>query len=70
MDETILTVPEAAEYLGVTKRIIWKWIQNGSLGCYRIGDGRTIRVGTSHLQEYLKNHEVPNNECQGIEETA
>ena len=69
MEETILTVPEAAEYLGVTKRVIWKWIQDGKLGCYRIGDGRSIRIGTSHLQEYLKKHEVLN-EHERIEEAA
>ena len=69
MEETILTVPEAADYLGVNKRTIWKWIQEGSLGCYRVGDGRTIRIGTSHLQDYLKSHEVTN-EYQAIKETA
>lgn len=69
MEETILTVPEAAEYLGVNKRTIWKWIQEGSLGCYRVGEGRLIRIGTSHLQEYLKTHEV-HNEYQGTKEAA
>ena len=64
MEETILTVPEAANYLNVSKRFVYNAIANGTLGHYLIGDGRAIRVGTSHLQKYLKEHEIKiNEEC-------
>lgn len=69
MEETILTVPEAAEYLGVTRRFVYQLIDQKELGCYRVGTGRIIRIGTSHLLEYLKYHEVPH-EHERVEETA
>lgn len=71
MEETLLTVQEAADYLGVTYRAVINWIQDGSLGCYRIGDGRSIRVGTDHLKKYLKDHETEAlNESERLEEKA
>ena len=54
----LMTPAQAAEYLGVSYRAILSWIEDGSLGCYRIGDGRSIRIGMSHIQTYLKEHEV------------
>ena len=56
--ETLLTVAEAADYLGVTYRAVLNWIGDGSLSCYRIGDGRSIRIGMTHIQKYLQAHEV------------
>lgn len=59
-NEKLLTPQEAADYLGVHYRAIYNWISDGTLGCYRIGDGRSIRIGMSHIQKYLKEHEVTN----------
>ena len=56
--EELLTPQGAADYLGVNYRVILRWIADGSLSCYRIGDGRSIRIGMGHIQEYLKEHEV------------
>lgn len=57
MEEELLTIQEAADYIGVTPRTIYNWVNDGSLGCYRLGDGRSIRVGTDHLKQYLQEHE-------------
>lgn len=56
----IFTPQEAAEYMGVSYRAVLNWIANGTLGCYRIGDGRSIRIGMGHIQKYLQEHEVTN----------
>ena len=53
----ILTPKEAAEYLRVKPRTIYKFITDGELGCYKIGEGRDIRISMEHIEEYLKRHE-------------
>ncbi len=59
MEERIFTLQEAAEFFGVTPRTIQNWIANKELGCYRMGeDGRIVRVGTDHIEQYMANHEV------------
>ena len=72
MEEVLMTVQEAADYLGVTYRAVLSWIQDGSLGCYRIGDGRSIRIGSDHIARYLEEHEVRkgSNEPERIEAPA
>jgi excisionase family DNA binding protein len=58
MEEQLLTIEQAADYVGVTQRTIYNWISEGTLGHYRIGEGRAIRIGTDHLRKYLQEHEV------------
>ncbi len=53
----ILTPKEAAEYLRVKQRTIYKFIDTGELGCYKIGEGRDIRISMEQIEEYLKRHE-------------
>ena len=65
--EELLTPMEAADYLGITYRAILKWIAYGEMSCYRIGDGRSIRIGMGHIREYLKNHEVKNEQPERVE---
>lgn len=68
--EILMTPQEAADYLGVTYRVILKWIGDGELSCYRIGDGRSIRIGLGHIRNYLKDHEVVKNEPERLEAQA
>lgn len=58
MEEQLLTINEAADYIGVTPRTIYNWISEGTLGHYRVGEGRSIRIGTDHLRKYLQEHEI------------
>ena len=54
----LFTVQEAADMLGVSYRAIVNWVNDGSLRCYRIGDGRSIRFSREQIQDYLNNHET------------
>ena len=54
----IYTPKEAAEYLGVSYRLILKWIEDEELKCYRIDKKNTIRISSEQIHEYLKNHET------------
>ena len=52
------TAREAAEILGVSYRLILKWIQDGELKCSRIGDNNMIRISNEQITEFFKNHEI------------
>ena len=67
--EALMTVQEAADYLGVTYRAVLNWIGAGTLSCYRIGDGRSIRIGMTHIQKYLAEHEVTGVAVDELERT-
>lgn len=52
------TAREAADIIGVSYRLILKWISEGELNCYRIGDNNMIRISNDQISEFLKNHEI------------
>lgn len=56
--KTIFTPREAAEYLGVSYRLILKWIDDDELKCYRIDKKNSIRISSDQINEFLKNHET------------
>lgn len=56
--KTIFTTREAAEYLGVSYRLILKWIDDDELKCYRIDKKNTIRISSDQIHEFLNNHET------------
>ena len=68
--EKLFTVQEAADYLSVTYRAVLSWINDGEMDCYRIGDGRSIRIGMHHIQQYLKDREVTNPDNGATEDEA
>jgi excisionase family DNA binding protein len=47
-------VPEAARLIGISAISVRREIERGRLGCYRICGGRVLRVGRSHIEEYLR----------------
>ena len=49
------TVAEVAEVLGLSKRTIYREIDEGSLRCLRFG--KAIRITDSQLEEFLKARE-------------
>ncbi len=53
------TAREAATIIGVSYRLILKWISEGQLKCYRIGGNGMIRVSNEQIREFLENHEIP-----------
>lgn len=54
MTERILSLQEAAKFLGVHPATVRREIKRGNLTCSRIGqDGRLIRFRESDLESYL-----------------
>ena len=47
------TVQEAADYLGVSTKTIYKWIAEGSLRAQRLGK-RLIRVDENDLYNFIR----------------
>lgn len=56
--KTYYTAREAADVIGVSYRLILKWIADGELTCYRIGDNGMIRISNEQISEFLENHEI------------
>lgn len=49
--ETKFSMGQVAKLIGVHRTTIMRLLDAGKLGCYQIGDRRT--VAESHLQEFL-----------------
>lgn len=49
---------EAADIIGVSYRLILKWIGDGELKHYRIGDNNMIRISNDQIQDFLNKHET------------
>lgn len=64
----LLTVPEVAKMLKVTKRTITIWLKKGKLPGYKLGEGRGAdwRVNRRDLDFFLRKH--ANKAQQQIEE--
>ncbi len=43
----LLTVREAALYLAVSERAVWRWLSEGTLKAVRLG--RAVRLSRDHL---------------------
>lgn len=50
----LYTIDEVAEYLRVTRRTIYRYIKQGKLPAYRVGD--SWRFSDEDISEYLKNN--------------
>jgi excisionase family DNA binding protein len=50
--QMLLTVPEAAELLGVSEWLIWKLVWNGQLPSTRVG--RLVRLYLREVEAYLE----------------
>lgn len=49
----LVSIAEAAEYLGVTTRSIREWITEGRLPAYRVGP-KVIRIKMADLEKQLR----------------
>lgn len=50
--EKLYKVPEVAEILNVSKESVYKWCQDGTLKCVRIGTA--VRVKESELKRVME----------------
>ena len=53
MKEQLLSVQEAAEFLGVSESTVRRYISNGQLQAYRLGNERLIRIKWQDLEKLL-----------------
>lgn len=65
--KTYYTAREAADIIGVSYRLILKWIADGELTCYWIGDNNMIRISSEQIDNFMENHKFPrgNGESNG-----
>lgn len=66
MQEKLYSVEEVAEYLGVAKRTVERWIRARDIGSVLIG--RKRRVRESDLAAYLAARAVPARSDAGLPE--
>ena len=61
-----VTVPEAAEMIGVSESMLWKLLERGDLSRVKIGRRSVIRI--AELERFLTDSE--RNEAASVQETA
>lgn len=55
-----LTLEEVAKELKVHPRTVMRWLKNGSLKGYKLGDGKTapLRISKSEFKKFLDKHKI------------
>ena len=61
LHESLLTVSEAARWLQVHEKTLYRWIAQGRVPHVRVG-GRAVRLRLADLQEAIK--------CHGLKESS
>ncbi len=56
-NEDILTIPEAAEYCGVTRMSMWRWVKVGKIKAF-VTPGGHHRIIKSELEKLLKDKDI------------
>ncbi len=51
LDEKLISIPKAADLLGLTKKTLYAWTYQGKLPAYKVG--RTKRVKLSDLEKLI-----------------
>ena len=49
-----LTLPEAADFLRVSHRTLYRWVREGKLKCFRVGN--TTRIPRAAIEEFTASH--------------
>jgi excisionase family DNA binding protein len=57
VDESLLTLSQTAERLGVSKVTLWRWIKDGKLAAIRLTQ-RTVYVRKEEVDRFLKASET------------
>src|SRR5437762_9879644 len=58
-DRGLLTLEQAARYLGVSKTSIRRWTKDGLLRCHRVGVRGERRFDRAMLDEFLLRRDAP-----------
>ena len=62
MQKELFSVQEAAEFLGVSESTIRRYVSDGRLLAYRLGDERLIRIKRQDLDKLLSPINAGNDE--------
>lgn len=54
-EDRLLTVPEVAKRLGISRTTMWRWSKNESLPVYKLPGGH-IRIRESDLEKFMENY--------------
>ena len=54
--EKLLSVEEAADYLGLHPNTVWNWVRRGHMTAYKLGP-RLVRVQLSDLQAMVTKYD-------------
>jgi len=57
VDESLLTLEQASDRLGISKVTLWRWIKNGKLTAVRLSR-RVVYVRKEELDRFLKASET------------
>jgi len=53
-EKQMLTVPQIAEYMGVTKKTVINWIDSGKLAAFKLE--RTFRIKEKDFKSFMSEH--------------
>lgn len=53
--ESYVTIDEAAEYLRISRRTVYRWLGNGKLKFFQAGRG-PARIPLSELEKFIEEH--------------
>ena len=56
-DDRLLTAPEVAKRLGVSRTTIWRWSKNKLLTVYQLPGGQ-VRIRESDLEDFIEKHRL------------
>jgi excisionase family DNA binding protein len=60
---------ETAKLIGVSPITVWREVNRGRLGCYRVCGGRVMLIGKSHIEKYLlESEQKPEDESSDTNE--
>lgn len=62
IQKELFSVEETAEFLGVSESTVRRYISNGKLSAYRLGDERLIRIKRQDLDKLLSPINADNDE--------
>jgi excisionase family DNA binding protein len=57
-NRSMLTVPEAAQRLGISPKTAWAWVYSRRLPITRFGN-RCVRIPADSLEQLIENNTVP-----------
>lgn len=64
-EQGLMTLDEAAAYLGVAKVTLRRWTRDGHLACVRIGKRQDRRFRRSDLDAYIRRNRRPKSRTSG-----